>query len=78
MLTIFDIAINDELGFWANLITKLNYLRNQLIMGVHFTHFFFGTKMHGECGRVLSKKSWQPLMKFFHFTPPKPSFYRYG
>ena len=45
---IFDVAVDDEFGFGTNLVAKSNNVRDELVVGRDFAHFFFGAEVDGE------------------------------
>ena len=50
---VLDVAVNDELGGGADLITEVDNLGNELIVGGDFGHFFLSTEVDGEGGGML-------------------------
>ena len=47
---VFDVAVDNKLGFGAELGAQLQNFRDELVVGGNFTHLLFGAKMDGESG----------------------------
>ena len=53
MRFVLDVAVDDELGFWADFFAEGEDFGDKFVVGGDFAHFFFGAEVDGESGRVL-------------------------
>ena len=49
----FDVAIDDEFGFGADLVAEFDNFRDKFIVSGDFAHFFFSAEVDGEGGGVF-------------------------
>ena len=74
---VFDVAVDDELGGGAEIVTEIGNIRNKLVVGGDFAHFFAGAEMNGEGGRVLGEEDGEPGLIFIGRGPTEAGFDRY-
>ena len=74
MGAVTDVAVDDELGVWADLASEFDDIRDELVMGGNFAHFFLSAEMNGDGGGVFGQKGGEPGLVFRGVRPAETSF----